>query len=1062
MLFTVVLHSNTHSRMSGASSSHLRVQLAFHDECSDSSKGAIEINLVQQVSAPSQSMTEEMDTISIASTSPKLPTNKLIVSSPVLESQPVPSTEDDQVDEDDFLNKILSEARSAVPISNRKTRALQTGACLDTRTQMLIEQALHESAKMNSPPQMRSTKEVLKLARKVLNHSASTESNDSIESTHAPQSSVLRVPEPVPEREVSPETIPMNNRICLSPTESEAEAYEKSVVFSSHFSSDSSIPSENLLNKIDGLSSLGYQKVKARAVKEDWDEDSETDVNFNLFSFLMGDKTTELFDKKIIMDPFIHLSCGELQTTNTNDDARNGLSPQNSFLSNQSDELSLGPPSYAEKINALVVDPRMPAWISSQNTFTEEEMPPLQTFYSLGTSKTVVVHEIVRGNWTWATAWSPDGRNLALATENHHLAVVDASSSMVWRVQHDRRITTAVRNDTTHSIRSIAWGSQFIAVGGTGNAVSILAPTEPFPILHTIRGTGFVGSLDWKLNSAILAIGSRLDKCIIVNISATGDAQSNHHGQPDARRIVSTILHTIDRKDWVSSVTFSPGGGVLAIGDRSGKVSVFQYDAKLKALPVMTNITEFTMDDAVLSVEWSPDGKWLYAGGEDFRVIVVDTSSWQIVHTIKRDCWVQFIASSNLGSHLAVGGVNSEVTIFDVNDNWKPVMTIELKGLVPLSAKWHPKDQYLALTGQDYSVVAVETTNARHVQGHYLQSISPILEVSFSPDGRIVVVGNSSGVITFYSSNGASFVTLYEMVLPDGASQSVKWSPNGKYVCVGSSTALVVLGKANTSNLGDRVPPKASGFGVRKVIRFEWIIEAVSILPNSRYVAVSGHTTRILDTSKEFSCVRELQHSSIFANAWSQDGVWFAAVGRNKHLTIYDTSDNSVSQWKVVFSLQYEEAGLALSWGPTVVDGLQYLAYGGEDKKVTIIEIRTYEGTWETVLEIPRDGDIFDLDWGASGMLAIAVSNGTVTVIDLAYLQAGWAVNEMDYNWQRQGVTCFVEIRRSKGKNSMRTIQWIPQKLGTDSLLAIGGTDGALEVIDLTERQRCKGFGNGM
>jgi WD40 repeat protein len=1053
-LFILVLHSHSRCRMSGASSNYLDVQLAFHDESSESSEGAIEINLVQQLSAPSQSMTEEMEAVSIASTSPLLATNDLLSISPLIESQSVPSTNGGQVEEDDFLAKILSEARSAVPTSKRNTRAVQMGAFLDERTQILVEQALYDSAKKKNPPKMRSTKEVLKLARKVLNHSASTESNDSIGSTHAWQRSAPRAPEPVPEHEFSPVINPIDVRICLSPTESEAEEYEKSVVFSSQFSSDSLIPTENMLNKIDGLSSLGSQKVMARAVEEDWDEDPQTAVNFNLFSFLMGDETTELFEKKISMGPFSHLQCGELQTTDTNDDASSGMIfPDTSLLSNPSVALSLGPPSYAEKINAMVVDPRMPAWISSQNTFAEEEILPLQTFYSLGTSKTVVVHEIVRGNWTWATAWSPDGTNLALATENHHLAVVDASSSMVWRVQHDRRITTAVRNDTTHSIRSIAWGSQFIAVGGTGNAVSILAPTEPYPILHTIRGTGFVGSLDWKINSAVLAIGSRLDKCIIVNVSATGDAQSNHHGQPEARRIVSTVLHTIERKDWVDSVTFSPGGGVLAIGDRSGKLSVFLYEAKLKALPVMTNITDFTMGDAVLSVEWSPDGKWLYAGGEDFRVIVVDTSSWQIVHTIKRDRWVQFIASSNLGSHLAVGGVNSEVTIFDVNDHWKPVMTIELKGLVPLSAKWHPKDQYLALTGQDYSVVAVETTNARHVQGHYLQSISPILEVSFCPDGRMLAVGNASGVITFYTSNGASFVTVYEMVLADGASQSIKWSPNGKFVCVGSSTTLVVLGKANASKLGDRIPPKASGFGVRKVIRVEGVIEAVSIQPDSRYVAVSGHTTRILDASKEFSCVRELQHNSIFANAWSQDGVWFAAVGRNKHLTIYDTSGKSVSQWKAV---------LALSWGPTVVDGLQYLAYGGEDKKVTIIEIRTYEGTWETVLEIPRDGDIFDLDWGASGMLAVAVSNGTVTVIDLAYLQAGWAVNEMDYNWQRQGVTCFVEIRRSKGTNSMRTIQWIPQTLGTDSLLAIGGTDGALEVIDLTERQRCKGFGNGM
>jgi hypothetical protein len=81
-----------------------------------------------------------------------------------------------------------------------------------------------------------------------------------------------------------------------------------------------------------------------------------------------------------------------------------------------------------------------------------------------------------------------------------------------------------------------------------------------------------------------------------------------------------------------------------------------------------------------------------------------------------------------------------------------------------------------------------------------------------------------------------------------------------------------------------------------------------------------------------------------------------------------------------------------------------------------------------------------------------------VTILDLSYLQSGYAVNEMDYNWQRQALTCFTEIRRNKGKHSMKTVRWIPSARRSESLLAFGGTDGELEIIDLTERQRCKGF----
>ena len=62
-----------------------------------------------------------------------------------------------------------------------------------------------------------------------------------------------------------------------------------------------------------------------------------------------------------------------------------------------------------------------------------------------------------------------------MATENHGLAIIEVSGRPIWKVVHDERIGK-LKNDSTHSIRSIAWGSSFIALGGTGDAVSIVEP----------------------------------------------------------------------------------------------------------------------------------------------------------------------------------------------------------------------------------------------------------------------------------------------------------------------------------------------------------------------------------------------------------------------------------------------------------------------------------------------------------------------------------------------------------------------------------------------------------
>ena len=711
-------------------------------------------------------------------------------------------------------------------------------------------------------------------------------------------------------------------------------------------------------------------------------------------------------------------------------------------------------------------DPRMPAWVEHQ--FRARDKSSKDGQYLLGKSRAVIVHEIVRGNWTWATAWSPDGTQLAVGTENHHLAILDTASSTVWRVRHDRKLQGPVKMGTTHSIRSIAWGSQYIAIGGTGNAVSILAPVEPYAILHTIQNCGFVGSLAWRPDSCDLVIGSRLDRAMLVRIQGAKPPISGElTGESQQKGLTCDTLQLIERKHWVHAVAFSPSGRFLAIGDAGGHMLVYSYGKASDAIAEnhseeesLSLIKTFTLEDAVLAVEWSPEGSWLYAGGEDFSVTVIETKYWEVVHKIKRDRWVQCIAASHSGTHVAVGGVSSEVSLLETKSGWDSVMGIELNGLVPLSANWHPRDQFLALTGQNNSVVVVETTNARHVNGHHLHAVGGILAVEFSPDGRMAAVGNDTGVVTFFSLSGSTFVTAYELVVKVSSDKlSIKWSPNGLYVVIATRDSLLVVGRKKKDRYGKAVPPKCSGFSIRKVVGDLQGCHSVSVDFQSHYVAVAGSKgTCVLDATRDFSVVREWTSGPCYATAWSPLGRWLATIGKDKVLTIYDTSEERVDRWRAVFSVTCDYVGRALAWGPLIVGGLLYLAYAGDGNEITIMEIRTQEGTWETVMRIQRAGGIHSLDWHTDGLLAAAISNGTVSIVDLAYLQSGVAVNEMDYNWQRQALTSFTEIRRNRATNKMRAVRWIPSAPGSDSLLAVGGTDGELEIIDLTERQRCKGY----
>mmetsp|Transcript_13821 Transcript_13821/g.38186 ORF Transcript_13821/g.38186 Transcript_13821/m.38186 type:complete len:1280 (-) Transcript_13821:115-3954(-) len=699
---------------------------------------------------------------------------------------------------------------------------------------------------------------------------------------------------------------------------------------------------------------------------------------------------------------------------------------------------SRGSPSNIATIHSNDTDCKLHSWVNTH--YEIQEAPPSDGTYEFGRSRTVVVHEIKRGDWTWCTAWSPRGDRLALATENHHLAVVETTSSTVWRVRHDKRLRGPAVGSTTHSIRSISWGENFIATGGTGNAVSIISPNEPYSVVHVIKDTGFVGSLDWRTNSNILAIGSRSNKAMVVQIRSSDDG----------KLVESEITFQVEFPNWVNRVAFNPSGDLLAVGNATGVLNVYSVDDSSTGTPKITDEKSVRLDDAILAMDWSSDGRWLYAGGEDFHLSVFETESWTTVNKQDRSRWVQCIASSASGSHVALGGISSEVSILDVRQNWETVMGIELKGLVPLSASWHPNDQALALTGQTDSVLVVETSNARHMRGHHLHSMSSILSINFSPDGKTAIIGNEVGIVTFFAVSQTTFEITYELVVVLNDRLSIDCSLNGHFSVIGSKDALIVVGPSVRAR---KLRSAASGFSIQRVIRDVGETNCVSIDRNSRYIAVAGDRTRVFDATKDFRQVRSWRTGSIYATAWSPDGSWLATIGQSKTLHIYDTRSELEDRWRKMFSLECDFVGQALAWGPTIVGGLAYLAYSGA-KVIWIMEIRTLEETWEAILRIPRDGNVRDLDWNADGLLAAGIDDGTVSIIDLAYLQSGIAVNEKDYNWQRQALTCFTEIRRNRGRNCIQTVKWIPSTHGCENLLALGGTDGEVEIINLAERRR--------
>mmetsp|Transcript_17709 Transcript_17709/g.42666 ORF Transcript_17709/g.42666 Transcript_17709/m.42666 type:complete len:1002 (-) Transcript_17709:1100-4105(-) len=707
----------------------------------------------------------------------------------------------------------------------------------------------------------------------------------------------------------------------------------------------------------------------------------------------------------------------------------------------------------------------MPLWVQSKiaaekdNTLSGKGSRASKYFgqYEIHSSETIITHEFKRGDWSWTSEWSPDGNFLALATENHSLAIIEVGDSApTWKVVHDQRIGK-VKNDTTHTIRSIAWGGSFIALGGTGDAVSIVEPClsssngtqYSFDIVDVISETGFAGTLSWQ-NNNILAIGNREDQCLIADI---------RHGEDGT--VTSNILHSIERSDWVTAVQFSHGGTKLAVGDRSGLLCIYLFVMiRPGEAPALSPIHDVSIGDSILDIQWSSDGKFLYTGGEDYSITILDTTKYYIQHKIGRDRWVTFLAPSRGGSYLAAGGVSSQVSLFDVTTKWKEVTSLPVEGGMPLSAKWHPRDEYLAICGQFNDLVVFESSCRRILKGKCLRSKSSILAVEFSPDGEIIAVGNDLGLVTFFDTLPNTFVTLYETVIGIGGSMSIKWSPNGKYTAIASGSTFVLLDTSYSGRPGTH-PRSSARFSVRKVLQSGASFSSLSFSPNSKFLALSDDQTSMFDIENDCSCVRVLDQSNVIdgsnvvSSAWTDDGALFAMVGGWFNLSIYDVNSSYPGKWELLFSISFKATITSLSWGPSVKNGLQYLAFGGENETVAILEVRKHERNWETVLQIPSNSNINILRWNEKGMLCIGDDDGAVSIVDLSYLKSGKSVSEMNYNWQRQGIISTTKMTRNYGRNAITSLCWLPSNAKINkNILAIAGTDGIFELVDLSERSQ--------
>ena len=270
-----------------------------------------------------------------------------------------------------------------------------------------------------------------------------------------------------------------------------------------------------------------------------------------------------------------------------------------------------------------------------------------------------------------------------------------------------------------------------------------------------------------------------------------------------------TLVHLLTRydahADKVITVAWSPDGKYIASGGLDSTVHLwrpmngqhlFTYRGHSRIFPPA----------AVYAVRWSPDGTRIASAGTSSIVQVWDPGNGQKVaayegHSVALPSifhveWSpdgRRIASTNM----AAPYLDEAVHIWDAV-NGRRLLKIDLRRSLLKSSSagdvtWAPDGQKLAVSWEK-KVRIYGTSTGKHIQT-YEDHPDWISEVTWSPDGSSIASSSARRINIWEPMTGK---TLFTYIAHDGTVRDLAWSPDGMHIASAGEDRTVQIWEAST------------------------------------------------------------------------------------------------------------------------------------------------------------------------------------------------------------------------------------------------------------------------